>query len=144
MVSRGRMFDVLEHPGFIAESDGEWLGYATYEVAGDELELTVLESLTTERGVGSALLAAWVGTARERAATRAWLVTTNDNINALRYYQRRGFVLVALHRDSVTEARRTLKPEIPETGNDDIPIRDELELELPTSAWTGFIERYGW
>jgi hypothetical protein len=32
--------------------------------------------------------------------------------------------------DATTEARRTLKPEIPLTGEYGIPLRDELELEL--------------
>jgi hypothetical protein len=55
-------------------------------------------------------------------------VTTNDNAPAIRFYQRRGWDLVALHRDAVNESRR-LKPEIPATGVDGIPIRHELEFE---------------
>ena len=66
MVSRGRLFDVLDHEGFVAELDGEWLGYATFYVAGYELEVTVLESTSTGRGTGSALLAACVAAALER------------------------------------------------------------------------------
>ena len=144
MVSRGRLFDVLDHEGFVAELDGEWLGYATFYVAGYELEVTVLESTSTGRGIGSALLAACVAAALERGLGRVCLVTTNDNIDALRFYQRRGWVLAAFRRDAVTEARRTLKPEIPQTGNDDIPIRDELEVQLPRADWEGFVVRYGW
>jgi ribosomal protein S18 acetylase RimI-like enzyme len=53
----------------------------------------------------------------------------NDNLHALRFYQKRGFVLVALHRNAL-EASRKLKPEIPLVGIDGIPIRDEIELEL--------------
>ncbi len=58
-----------------------------------------------------------------------WLITTDANLHALRFYQRRGLVLAALHRNAVEAARR-IKPEIPLIGNDGIPIRDELELEL--------------
>jgi GNAT superfamily N-acetyltransferase len=144
MVSRGRLFDVLDHPGFIAEEDGVCIGYATYRLGEDGLEVTVIESLSRESGVGSALLAACVNLAFESRASRAWLVTTNDNLDALRFYQRRGFEMVALHRGSLTEARRTLKPEIPEVGDDGIAVRDEIELELPRSAWEGFVARYGW
>jgi len=143
MVSRGRLFDVLDHPGFVAEDDGAWLGYATYRFEEDELEVSVLESLSRNGGVGSALLAACVNVALENRARRAWLVTTNDNLDALRFYQRRGFVTVALHPGSITEARRTLKPEIPEVGERGIAIRDEIELELPRSEWEGFVARYG-
>jgi hypothetical protein len=60
---------------------------------------------------------------------RAWLVTTNDNMRALRFYQRLGWELVAVHRGAVDRARETLKPEIPRVGNDGIPLRDEIELE---------------
>jgi hypothetical protein len=38
--------------------------------------------------------------------------------------------LALLRRDSVTEARARLKPSIPETGYEDIPIRHELEFEV--------------
>ncbi|MEM6284414.1 MAG: GNAT family N-acetyltransferase, partial [Chloroflexota bacterium] len=58
-----------------------------------------------------------------------WLITSNDNTPALRYWQKRGFEIIAVHRDAITEARR-LKPEIPLVGMDDIPIRDEIELEM--------------
>jgi hypothetical protein len=59
-----------------------------------------------------------------------WLVTTNDNLVALRFYQRRGFRLSALRPGAVDEARRRLKPAIPDAGAFGIPLRDELELEL--------------
>ena len=80
--------------------------------------------------------------ALKRALKRIWLITTNDNLNALRFYQRRGFVLVALHRGDATWARQHLKPEIPVLGLDDIPIRDELELELPRAVWPDFVARF--
>ena len=144
MVSRGRLLNILDHPGFIAESSDHWLGYANYDVERGAMEITVLEAIATGRGVGGALLAASIGVARELALSRVWLITTNDNTPALRFYQRRGFTIVALHREAVTEARRTLKPEIPMTGQDGIPLRDEIELELPRPDWDDFVARYGW
>ncbi|HEY5520602.1 MAG TPA: hypothetical protein VIK08_08090 [Candidatus Limnocylindrales bacterium] len=51
---------------------------------------------------------------------------------------------MAVHRDAITHARASLKPEIPLTGKDDIPLRDEIELELPHAIWPEFIERYAW
>jgi hypothetical protein len=64
---------------------------------------------------------------------RYWVLTTNDNVDALRFYQRRGFRLTAVRCGAVDEARRTVKPEIPLTGDYGIPIRDEIELaqDLP-------------
>jgi hypothetical protein len=56
------------------------------------------------------------------------LVTTNDNLPALRLYQRHRFVLAAVRLDGVEMSRRR-KPQIPATGYAGIPIRDELVLE---------------
>ena len=144
MATRGRLLDVAALPGFMAADEGEWLGYATYELRDAGLEIAVLQASAPAHGVGSALLAACVGAAQRAQAARVWLITTNDNTAALRFYQRRGFVLAALHRDAVTRARAKLKPEIGLTGNDGIPIRDEIELELPHDEWPPFIEAYAW
>jgi GNAT superfamily N-acetyltransferase len=75
------------------------------------------------------LINAVVEEARKRNCTRIFLITTNDNLNALGFYQKRGFELVAIHRGAVNESRK-IKPGIPLMGNDGIPLRDEIELEL--------------
>jgi GNAT superfamily N-acetyltransferase len=125
VVSRGVLRDPLTLPGFIARVDGEPVGLVTYHVTGDECEIVSINGY----GVGAVLLAAAVEAARQLGCRRAWLVTTNDNTRALRFYQRQGWDLVALHHDAVTAGRR-LKPGIPARGLDGIPIRHELELEL--------------
>jgi len=125
VVSRGVLRDPLALPGFVARVDGEPVGLVTYHVTGDECEIVSINGY----GVGAALLDAAVEAARRLGCRRAWLVTTNDNTRALRFYQRQGWDLVALHRDAVTAGRR-LKPGIPAVGLDGIPLRHELELEL--------------
>ena len=130
MVSRGRVWDVAGMPGFVLEGAEGWISYGTYRIEDGECELAILDSPFARRGGGSAVIEAIVGAARAAGCRRVWLVTTNDNVDALAFYQRRGFRLTALHRDAVTEARETLKPEIPELARNGIPIRDELELEL--------------
>jgi len=142
--TRGQLTDLVALPGFVAESDDGWLGYASYVMRGSAVEVAVLEALSRGQGVGGALLAACVGAAIAADADRFWLITTNDNVDALRFYQRRGFVLVAVHRDAVTHSRATRKPEIPLVGFHGIPLRDEIELELPHAIWPDFIERYSW
>jgi ribosomal protein S18 acetylase RimI-like enzyme len=67
------------------------------------------------------------GSPRAAGCRQVQLVTTNDNMRALRFYQRRGFRLVALHPGAL-ERSRELKPEIPETGLHGIPLSDELVL----------------
>ncbi|HEY3088521.1 MAG TPA: GNAT family N-acetyltransferase [Jatrophihabitantaceae bacterium] len=129
VVSRGIRHDLRELPTLVAEEDGDIVGIVTYAPASDEAEITSLDALRPDHGVGTALLDAVIDIALGAGWRRLWLVTTNDNTHALRFYQRRGWQLVAVHRDAIDDARR-LKPEIPARGNDDIPIRHELELEL--------------
>jgi GNAT superfamily N-acetyltransferase len=129
VVSRGIRHDLRELPTLVAEEDGDIVGIVTYAPATDDAEITSLDALRPDHGVGTALLDAVIDIALGAGWRRLWLVTTNDNTHALRFYQRRGWQLVAVHRDAIEDARR-LKPEIPARGNDDIPIRHELELEL--------------
>ena len=130
IVSRGRLTEDTEKlPGFLAERGGAKVGYALVRIERDELEVVALEALTRREGIGTALLAAAADEARRARCARAWLITTNDNLDAVRFYQRRGWDLVALHRDAVTAGRR-LKPEIPMVGDYGLPIRHELEFEL--------------
>jgi GNAT superfamily N-acetyltransferase len=130
VVSRGAVWEPARLPGFVAEEGGRPVGLITYRDAGDECEIVTIDALVERAGVGTTLIEAVVAAARAAGRTRVWLVTTNDNLDALRFYQRRGFVLAALHRDAVAASRRR-KPSIPEVGAHGIPIRDELELELP-------------
>jgi ribosomal protein S18 acetylase RimI-like enzyme len=125
---RGELIDVLALPGFIAERDGEPVGILTYRREGETCELAFIAALDQHHGIGSALLDAL----REDVSDceRIWLVTTNDNLDALRFYQRRGFVLSALRAGAVDDARAQLKPQISSTGAFGVPIRDELELDL--------------
>ncbi|MGW7821758.1 GNAT family N-acetyltransferase [Streptomyces puniciscabiei] len=132
-VSRGVAHDTTALPGFVAKLQGERVGAVTYRRDGDECELVTLDSARQGAGVGTALVDAVVRAARAVGARRLWLVTTNDNVRALRFYQRYGFDLVAVHRDAVARSR-TLKPAIPQLGMDGIPIRHELELELRLSS----------
>jgi GNAT superfamily N-acetyltransferase len=128
-VSRGRLYHADELPAFIVTERGERIGLATYSVNGSECEIVTLNSIRENQGVGTALVKAVESVARQAGCLFVRLITTNDNLKALRFYQRYGFVLVALHRDAVTRSR-TLKPEIPMMGNEGIPVRDEIELEL--------------
>jgi ribosomal protein S18 acetylase RimI-like enzyme len=101
----------------------------TYRVEGDVCEIITLNSLVEGRGIGTALVQAVREAAVEAGCRRLWLITTNDNLTALRFWQKRGFSLVRVYRNAVTDSRR-LKPEIPLTGEHGIPIRDEIELEI--------------
>jgi len=128
---RGELVDVLAAGALVAELGGRPAGLLTFRP--DEpaaIELAALAVVTPGQGIGSALISALVDEARRRGTTRIWLVTTNDNLDALRLYQRRGFRLVALRPGAVDRARAELKPSIGDVAANGIPIRDELDLEL--------------
>ena len=111
-----------------------WSGWpAAAEPGGErrEIELLALATDLHGAGIGTELVDAVVDRSRRAGASAVWLVTTNDNLRALRFYQRCGFRLRALHPDAVTRAREQLKPGIPLTGEGGIPIRDEIELVRP-------------
>jgi ribosomal protein S18 acetylase RimI-like enzyme len=129
VIGHGQLYYPNTLPGFVAEVDGEPVGLLTYHVDGLDWEIVTIDSLEPSSGIGSELIFALRQEAKRAGARRLWLITTNDNLNALRFYQKRGFRLVAVHPDALDRSRQ-LKPNIPLVGQDGIPLRDELELEL--------------
>jgi GNAT superfamily N-acetyltransferase len=128
-VSRGRVYQADELPGFIAVQKGNPAGLITYCFNDKECEITTMNSLVEGKGIGSALVDAVKSIAVASKCKRLWLITTNDNTKALRFWQKRGFRLAAIYPGAVEKSRK-LKPEIPLIGDDGIPIRDEIELEM--------------
>ena len=126
---RGELVDPLEHPALLAEDAGRLAGVAGYVPGAERWELLTLHASESRAGVGTALLSALERAATTAGCNRLWVVTTNDNLDALRFYQRRGFRLSAIRPGAVDGARERLKPEIPVAGDHGIPLRDELELE---------------
>lgn len=128
VVAHGTAYQPHKLPGFVATSGNEYQGLLTYHIDGQACEIVTVNSRVSNRGIGSALLKAVKQLAHHHKCRRLWLVTTNDNLNALRFYQKKGFELVKIHRHAVKESRK-IKPQIPSIGCDGIPIRDEIELE---------------
>lgn len=146
VVSRGKAVYGHLLPGFTAErvaseetEDSEetneedtakpnYVGLVTLNAQDKECEIMTLDSLEPGIGVGTALVQAVETWAKESGIKRLWLVTTNDNLAALKFWQKRGYKLVMIHRGAIAEARR-IKPQISITGIDGIPILDEIELE---------------
>lgn len=129
VVSKGRVFDPSELEGFAAVADEKVVGLVTFRVERDECEVVTLNSLSEGTGTGSSLLNAVRDTAIKARCRRLWLITTNDNLSALRFYQKWGLRITAIYPNAL-ERSRMLKPEIPLLGKEGIPIRDEIELEM--------------
>ena len=128
----GELVHPLDHPALVAEdAGGQLLGLLTYVPGQDwrQCEILTLHADEQWRGAGTALVEAAAQLARRQGCARLWVITTNDNVDALRFYQRRGFCLVRVHRGAVDRSRASLKPEIRAVGAYGIPLRDEIELE---------------
>jgi GNAT superfamily N-acetyltransferase len=130
IASRGVLHDLRELPALAVRGRGRLLGVAFYSIEGDECELVAIDTMEPGHGVGAALLDAVIERAHDEGCCRVWLVTTNDNTAAMRFYQRHGMRLVAVYPGAVEAARAALKREIPLVGADGIPIRDEIEFEF--------------
>jgi len=130
VVTRGVAYEPANLPGFVALKNGVPAGVATYRMDTEqgECELITLDSFAQWQGIGSALMDAVEEGARKNGCSRLWMVTTNDNIDGLRFYQRKGYVISKVHLNAVEQSRK-IKPTIPITGNYGIDIRDEIELE---------------
>ena len=129
MVSRGVLHDISTHEGFVAVREGIPVGLLTYDLVGEQCEITLMQSMLEGIGVGTTLIDAARNTAVSWGCARLWLVTTNDNLHALGFYQKRGFTLVAVYPNALANSRE-LKPGIPMVGMNGIPLRDEIELEM--------------
>jgi len=114
--------------GFLATDAREPVGLLTYTIDGDSCKIVTIDAMVERRGVGSLLTAAVEDAARDAGCTRLWLITTNDNERALRFYRANGFELVAVHERAVARSRE-LKPSIPLVDEAGVPIQDEIEME---------------
>jgi len=129
IVTRGRLHQADELPGFMAFQGDDPVGLITYRIDGRECEIISLNSLREGIGIGTALLNAVREAAVSAGCRRFWMITTNDNQRAIRFYQKYGFTIAAIHRNALEQSRK-LKPSIPLTGIDGIPLKDEIEMEI--------------
>ena len=129
IITRGKIHHCNQLPGFIATLNNKKVGFATYSINNNECEIITLDSLMEGKGIGTSLIKKIIVTAKKRLCKRVWLITTNDNTDVLKFYQKKGFVLLVVYPNAIKQSRR-LKPGIPKVGINGIPIRDEIELEI--------------
>jgi N-acetylglutamate synthase-like GNAT family acetyltransferase len=129
VVSRGKSHDASRLPALVALLHGERVGLLTYHIDNSACEIVSLDSLVEEKGIGSALIDRLKEIARKASCQRVWLITTNDNLHALRFYQKRGFTLSALYPNALAQTRK-MKPHLSLLGREGIPLRDEIEMEI--------------
>ncbi|WGL60503.1 GNAT family N-acetyltransferase [Pigmentibacter sp. JX0631] len=114
--------------GIIAQLNDTWVGFLFYDLQGDDCEIVVFEVFEKFKGIGTQIIARLKEIAKNKQCKRIYLMTHNDNLDALRFYQTRGFHICGIHLNSM-EFTRKIKP-CPEIGDYGIPIRDEIDLEI--------------
>jgi ribosomal protein S18 acetylase RimI-like enzyme len=129
VVAHGQIFRPAQLPGFGAFVGQVITGLLTYHIADNSCEVITLNSWNEGMGIGTRLIEEAKQIADIASCVRMWLITTNDNTPALRFYQKCGFLISGIRINAMESARR-IKPQIPMTGVDGIPLRDEIELEL--------------
>ena len=115
MIIRGKEIDMTKTEGFYFSKGEDIIGLITYIVYDNILEITSLDSLQENQGIGSKLVDAVIYEAKDRKLQKVVLITTNDNINAIRFYQKRGFDMARLFHNALDISRK-MKPEIPLIG----------------------------
>lgn len=128
LMLRGKIVHPKDVEALAAYHDGRLAGVATWRLEGPVIYLATLNNITEQRGVGVALLDAIMNLGRQKGSALLRVIVTNDNLNALGFYQRRGFRIIAVHPGAI-DTIRALLPNIPTMGANRIPIRDEIELE---------------
>ncbi|KAA3605349.1 MAG: GNAT family N-acetyltransferase [Calditrichaeota bacterium] len=129
VVSRGKLHSYKNLEGFFVKENRKLIGIANYQIENGEMELVSLYCLIKKRGIGTALVEKVIGKAKQKNCKRLLAIVTNDNLKAMRFYQKLGFEICALHKNAVEESRK-LKSKIPLTGADKILIKHEIEFEL--------------
>lgn len=129
IIIRGEVVDTTVLEGIAVYDKEELLGLLTFRIMDKELEIVSLDSIQENQGIGSALMNRIKEEAVKRNCDKIKLITTNDNLNALMFYQKRGYDMVQVYPNALDLSRR-LKPTIPLTGNYGIPLKHEIEFEL--------------
>ena len=126
IVAFGEVVDVDEMPALVALMYSDPSGALAYRLLGDALHVVALatDPMWQRSGVGGHLLAEAELLAKRLELVRLVVSTTNDNLPALYFYQRRGFRLTELVPDSVARLTNQVVP-----GFAGIPMRDEIRLE---------------
>ena len=128
MSLRGEIIDGTKLDGFLLQEDNNIIGLVTYTFFGDICEIVTLDSKRENIGIGTALVKKIEKIAIDNNCKKMRLITTNDNMRALQFYQKRGYCLTKLYPNAMEEVRKA-KPNVPMIGDNDIPLRDEIELE---------------
>ncbi|MFH1195713.1 MAG: GNAT family N-acetyltransferase [bacterium] len=113
--------------GFAAFKSTKLVGLVTYKIRKSGCEIVTLNSEVKRKGIGKRLVELVENETRVNNCSSVWLITTNDNLDAVAFYQILGYRLIKVYPGAVDSSRK-IKPEIPLVADNGIPIRDELRF----------------
>ena len=128
IISRGKTYKVQDLDGILVYENGKIIGLGLYYIK-DDCEIVLLETFLQNKGIGTEIIEKIKEIVKTKGCKRIWLVTTNSNINAIKFYQKRGFYISNIYKNAMEKARE-IKPEIPKIAENGIEIRDEIEFEI--------------
>jgi len=127
IASMGKVYKLQDLDGFIALSNKDIVGVITYNIKNKKCQIITLNSLIENKGIGSGLIEEVIKESKKNNCKILHLVTTNDNIKAIKFYQKKGFDIRKIYFNSIKKYRK-IKQEIPEIGDYEIPIKHEIEF----------------
>jgi N-acetylglutamate synthase-like GNAT family acetyltransferase len=127
IVAFGSVMSLEEGPALVAEMNGELAGALGYRLREDALQIVALatEAEWQRSGVGGHLVLQAEALARRLGLGKTVFCATNDNLPALYFYQRCGYVI----SEVVVGSLVAIVPPGAPSGFAGIPPRDEIRLE---------------
>lgn len=127
IVSFGEEVVLAGAPALVAWMKGELAGALAYRLRPDTLLILALatDPMWQRSGVGGHLVAESEALARGRGLGSLRVSTTNDNLPALYFYQRRGFVVTEVVPGGLLGHIKGTAA----VGFGGIPLRDEIRME---------------
>lgn len=126
----GRAWKLGDYNALVAYDEHRTvLGLVTYAVLKSVMLVLTVDNFSQSPGIGKALLAEVTKIGKSAGAKTLRVLTTNDNTPTLRYFQMRGYRIVAFYPGAIA-VYRAVTPTLPEIGVDGIPVRDAIELEI--------------
>lgn len=129
IVVHGEWIDLSRTKAVICVENSEVIGAVHYYFAGDSCEILSLFSHKEHVGIGQKLMHLVLDECRDCGLQRLFLVTTNDNVRAFKFYQQFGMDLEEI-RFNQLELSRRLKPQTPFVGDNGIPLKHELQFGI--------------
>ena len=130
VVSQHKIYYTDKLSGILAIYQDTRAGLLLYSIDQPTLNIISLNTLYENIGIGSKLIERIEKIGIKKRLKKVRITTTNDNIDALRFYQAKGFQIINVNVDIMKKYRK-LKPGLPKLGFYNIEIRDEFVLEKP-------------